>query len=182
MERENMRVIVSKRMIREGLLRCLEKKSIDKITVTELCREAQVNRTTFYNHYDLPKDVLDEISWDMVMHVEEIFQNNKFNRASLIKVLELIDQNREMLKILFSANVEYPAHKMIVQTFPHFWDKTVDLRKRLDLNETEYRMVTNGYGWAGYHILRQWVMEEIDMTPEQMVNLFDKMFSGRLEV
>lgn len=40
MQKENQRVIISKRMLKEGLLRLLEKKNIDKINVSELCQES----------------------------------------------------------------------------------------------------------------------------------------------
>ena len=36
----NQRVAVTKRMIKEGLMRLLGKKSLEKITITELCQEA----------------------------------------------------------------------------------------------------------------------------------------------
>jgi len=57
----NQRVTVTKRMVKEGLTRLLEKKPLDKINITELCQEAGVNRTTFYRYYELPRDVLTEM-------------------------------------------------------------------------------------------------------------------------
>ncbi len=57
----NQRVAVTKRMVKEGLIRLLEKKSLEKINITELCQEAGINRTTFYRYYELPRDVLTEM-------------------------------------------------------------------------------------------------------------------------
>ena len=45
---ENQRIRLSKTMLKNALIRLLANKSIDKITVYELCAEAQINRTTFY--------------------------------------------------------------------------------------------------------------------------------------
>lgn len=56
--KENRRVTMTKRLIQEGLLRLLEKKELAAINVTELCREADVNRATFYKYYGNPNDVL----------------------------------------------------------------------------------------------------------------------------
>ena len=41
---------LTKRLIREALLELLKTKSIQKISVRELCDAAGINRTTFYNH------------------------------------------------------------------------------------------------------------------------------------
>ena len=45
---ENQRVRLSKALLKEALVRLLETKPLDKITIYELCAEAQINRTTFY--------------------------------------------------------------------------------------------------------------------------------------
>ena len=37
-------------MLKEGLLRLLKKKPLDKINIVELCSEASSNRTTFYRY------------------------------------------------------------------------------------------------------------------------------------
>ncbi len=50
----NMRVAVTKRMLKEGLLRCLETKDLEEITISELCKEAGINRATFYKHFNTP--------------------------------------------------------------------------------------------------------------------------------
>lgn len=56
--KENQRVALTKRLLQEGLFRLLEEKPLEKVKVTELCREAGINRATFYRHYTAPRDVL----------------------------------------------------------------------------------------------------------------------------
>jgi len=77
MNDENLRVRVTKRMLREGLMRCLARKNIDKLSVTELCREADVNRATFYNHYEVPRDILYEIGQEIAEKMKHIFEANQ---------------------------------------------------------------------------------------------------------
>ena len=65
-KKEDHRVIYTKRVIKENFLTLLEKKSFPKITVTELCRLAGINRGTFYLHYYDMDDVLDDILNDLL--------------------------------------------------------------------------------------------------------------------
>ena len=44
----------------EALLKILEKKDFEYITVKEICAEAGVNRSTFYLHYSNTRDLLNE--------------------------------------------------------------------------------------------------------------------------
>ncbi len=55
-KKEDRRIRKTKKMLRESLFSLLEKKNINSITVTELTKIADVNRSTFYLYY---KDVLD---------------------------------------------------------------------------------------------------------------------------
>ena len=44
----------------EALLALLEQKDLEYITVKELCRQAGVNRSTFYLHYETIGDLMNE--------------------------------------------------------------------------------------------------------------------------
>ena len=45
------RVRITKMMIRNALLQLLKEKTLQTITVRELCQVADINRGTFYTHY-----------------------------------------------------------------------------------------------------------------------------------
>ena len=46
----------------KALLKLLEKKDFEYITIKEICKEADVNRSTFYLHYENTSDLLKEAS------------------------------------------------------------------------------------------------------------------------
>ena len=48
---ETRRVRLTKRLMKDALLELMEEKPFAKISVTELCERADVNRSTFYAHY-----------------------------------------------------------------------------------------------------------------------------------
>lgn len=120
MEKENQRVVLSKRMLKEGLLRCLKRTDIDELTISELCREAGINRATFYRYYQLPKDVLVDIGWEQTREIDKIFKSNPEqpmeNRIS--DVFRYIYDNRDILKILFSANADTRFASEVTNIFP----------------------------------------------------------------
>ena len=66
---KNQRVMLTKRLLQEALIRLLKRKPLEKINITELCEEAGINRATFYRHYTLPGEVLYEME---TMFVESI--------------------------------------------------------------------------------------------------------------
>ncbi len=50
----------TKNCILQALFKLLEKKSLDDITITELAETANINRKTFYAHYNSVQDVIEE--------------------------------------------------------------------------------------------------------------------------
>ena len=66
MENLDNRVRYTKMVLQQALLKILQKKHIDKVTIKELCEEAKVNRGTFYLHYSTPNDLLMEIEQQFI--------------------------------------------------------------------------------------------------------------------
>lgn len=49
----DIRVVKTKRSIINSFLEIRSKKAIEKITVKELCEKAEINKSTFYTHFNL---------------------------------------------------------------------------------------------------------------------------------
>ena len=50
--KDNQRVRLTKRLLRESLIKLLGKQTIYDITVSQLCEDAEINRSTFYKYYN----------------------------------------------------------------------------------------------------------------------------------
>ena len=55
------RSVYTRNVIKDSLLSLLAEKDLADISISELCREAEINRGTFYLHYDNTSEVLDEL-------------------------------------------------------------------------------------------------------------------------
>ena len=68
--KDDQRIALTKRLLREGLLRLFSKTDLNKISVTQLCIESGINRATFYRHYEEPRDILNDIKYEIFQEVE----------------------------------------------------------------------------------------------------------------
>ena len=106
----DLRVMKTKKNIREAFLELRKKHSLDEIKVNALCEKAMVNKTTFYNHY---QDIY-ELSEELEAEVLDSFFDN-FKDIDMI----LTDANRfingmhaaleaenDMLRILFMDKLD----------------------------------------------------------------------------
>ncbi|WP_172136257.1 TetR/AcrR family transcriptional regulator [Adlercreutzia sp. ZJ473] len=58
---EDRRVRKTRLALKNALVRLLRERPLQDVTTSELCREADINRNTFYAHYRTPADVFDDI-------------------------------------------------------------------------------------------------------------------------
>lgn len=65
----------------EAFLSLIEKKDFSYITIKEICERAGVNRSTFYLHYELLADLLEEST----QYITAIYiVNKKINLKSIV--------------------------------------------------------------------------------------------------
>lgn len=72
--------------IDEAFLKILEKKDLEYITVKEICKEANVNRSTFYLHYETIDDLLKECTEYINSKFLSYFINDE--RNSIVKRID----------------------------------------------------------------------------------------------
>ncbi|MDI9218373.1 MULTISPECIES: TetR/AcrR family transcriptional regulator [Clostridium] len=105
----NRRTLYTKKIIKESLIDLLQHKKIHEITVTDICKKSDINRGTFYTHYkdsyDLLKSIEDEIFNQISIYIEETPVED-YKEVLLLKALELIYENKDLCKILFSKQME----------------------------------------------------------------------------
>lgn len=87
------RTIYTKNVIKDAVLKLMEKKQFDQITVAALCRQAEITRATFYIHYDNLTVVLNELLEDALQTTEHESSNLNSN---MLKMLDFITSQRNL--------------------------------------------------------------------------------------
>ena len=106
MAKIDTRVRLTKQLLKNSLLELLETTPISRISVKDLCDKANLNRGTFYLHYNEPNDVLKEIEQEYIDEKMSFFDPYmKNDRPDLLaKLFETIIRNKEISVILFGKN------------------------------------------------------------------------------
>ena len=95
------RVVRTRSAIRQTLLSLIGERPVERVTTTELCREAHINRNTFYAHYHSPEDVLREIEDELVTDLEaEMGRRHKDDEVALALIRHMA-RNQELYRTLW---------------------------------------------------------------------------------
>lgn len=81
MKAEYRSSIRSKAMIKEALLSLMVEKPFDKITITDIVKMADINRGTFYAHYENTSEVLKSISLSVMDEISSAFRTRNNSDA-----------------------------------------------------------------------------------------------------
>ena len=68
-KKEDLRVRKTKRNTKHALAQLLQTKPLNKITVTEIAKTAEINKGTFYLHYTDIDDLYNEFIHDMISNI-----------------------------------------------------------------------------------------------------------------
>lgn len=110
-KKDNQRVRLTKKLLKDSLVQLMKEKPFYQITVTDVCRVSELNRSTFYKHYSNVHDILLELENEVIEStkacIDEI-DKMAVNSASqpLTKFLRHIKANSESYLILLNRAVD----------------------------------------------------------------------------
>lgn len=184
MEKQNQRVALSKRMMKEGLLRLLQKKHISKISVSELCQEAEINRTTFYRHYQTPADILLEMTLDYVQAFSIQAQASQCShdvRSYATQLCVFLRRHSDVVKLFMKNDADLDLTIIFQQLSKAFIGARILLYRGKQLDDATIQLLNSFFFSGTYALIRKWLTEEVPKSPEEVAELlccsFDVDFS-----
>ena len=182
--KDNQRIAVTKRMLQEGLLRLLKTEPIDKIKVVELCQESGINRATFYRHYSMPRDVLDDIRKGIFQDIRTLTRKEEAC-TNLQKSLEVICQycysHADVIRLLFANQTDEGFAQLFNEMYQEHMPELTILCREQHVDPVDRKLASYYYTGGLLFILRQWLTEDIAKTPGQIAALIDSFISGKAE-
>ena len=169
----NQRVMVTKHLIHEALLKLLKTCNINKISILELCKVAGINRSTFYNHYGSQYDVLNEIVNNYIqstsLTIIDDLEVGKSIDECLTKVLQYIKDNIEFAKLILSQD-NYYLIPHITKSIPKFDDLVI---KNLpnDMSLEEKHAVASYVQYGTIRLLKEWILSNCMKSPKEEAKL-----------
>ena len=117
-------------VIKEAFLELINKKPYIKISVTELCKAAEITRSTFYLHYTNLSEVLNEVIDDAlslsIVNSDINFENKNISfedlneNESLVPACQRIGNNKKYQKLLLDPDLsEYIIGRIMVKERKH---------------------------------------------------------------
>ena len=177
----------------KALLSLLEKKPFEYVTISELCEEAGVNRSTFYLHYentaDLLKEatayVLDNFSSYFSVDMESITSKyancdlqelNFINEKYLHPYLSFIKENQRLFSAVLSQPTVFDSRAIFQRLFDNIFNPILD-RFCYPRDEQHYVMMFYLNGITA--IITEWLKDSCQKSMEEVSSIIHYCVFGR---
>ena len=172
-QKAGLRVERTKKRVHEALLELLRKGDINRISIRELCSLAEINRTTFYNHYGSQYDVLNEMAEEYIRNtsldvMNEIASGRNIAEA-LKEALKYMQDHLSFAQILLDAG-HYDLMGYLLKYMPRF-DEMVMRNLPAGIEEDEKRAIAVFTEYGAVRLLKEWIMEGCLKSPQEEAEL-----------
>lgn len=160
------RVKHTKQFLKEALIELLKEKPLSKISITELCKKADINRNTFYCHYNYPEEILIEMQEEIFHQFQKLFNENKNESSLILNICRILKESPRLYYITFNSS----DGRFLEQLISLSHDKNIyDWKKITEFKDSRtaemfYRFMLSG----ATSIIRTWCDNGFKETPEEI--------------
>ena len=151
----------------------LQTKELSQITVSDICKKAGLNRTTFYANYLDIYDLADKIKEHLENEMKQLYQEeyeNRFNSNDYLKLFRHIKDNPLFFKTYFKLGYDN-NYKVVLYDYEQ-------AKKYFDDKHIEYHIEFFKNGLNA--VLKKWLENDCAETPEEIAEIIQSEYQGRV--
>ncbi|MCO7124607.1 TetR/AcrR family transcriptional regulator [Sporolactobacillus shoreicorticis] len=180
--KNNRRTQYTIQVIKEAFLHLLNTNELSKITVTQICKEADVNRGTFYLHFDDPLDLFHKIEAEFVDQIRPVLAIRPQEQIhDWLKRLTIIFKDNEVVGRMILAN--YRNGIMVSELFSEVREQAIEEFKEV-FNEKDPYILKYYFSYFAngtVSAILSWLEDEEDHSIERITKALTNVLSRSKE-
>jgi len=173
MNLNDLRVLKTKSLFHQTLVKLLKDKPLESISVSEICKLANVNRGTFYLHYDQKENLFEEYFMEVMKDLEDSYHKPYKNlpiqphevSPSSLRIFHHVQKYSDFYKIVFSAKASMSYYYMFYDKIKSLLEEVIQLYEEENMNIPLYSSYQAN---ALIGMIMQWAAEDFSYSVEYM--------------
>lgn len=175
--KNNSRYKVNSEKIEIAFLFLLEKHKYDDITISQICKQAGINRSTFYCHYTDINDLIIKVEKKFAQETAGIFNfGERRSHEAMVEMFTFVRDNKyfykAFLNIPYTTFAEHDTKTKCLENI----GKDYDVKSSIDMG-LYYRASFFGAGIK--EMCRIWLERNCKESPEEMAKLLLEEYKNR---
>ncbi len=177
--KDDRRVKYTKMVLKESFIKLLGEKEIAKISIKEICEDADINRATFYAHYSDQYDLMRSIENELLENVDSYLAEYTQSKADsnlvgmIEKIFDYIKENAPLCKLLLSERGDLDIQKRIMMLV---YEKNISELTRdgaTSKEDADYIYSFTITGCVG--VIQKWLDEDMKKSARFMAEMLVKI-------
>lgn len=175
--KNNKRYKISNEKIETTFLALILNHNYEEITISQICKLANINRSTFYAHYDDINDLIIKIESKFAKGMASIFNYGlRQTHDAFIEMFTFVKKNKYFYKAFLSIPYQTLAETNIKS---NVLSNIKENNSNLINNDIEVYYRASFFGAGIKELCRLWLERDCQESPEDMAKLLYKEYSNR---
>ena len=164
---ENRKTRMTKAVFKATLLDLLDKYPLNKITVSLICQEADMNRSTFYAHYEDQYELLGEIKNDFKFLIDKVVIDDGDDVFEQCRdyLKYIYDNKNAFLKLVIN---DHEFRLQLINSAFNFYKNRQDFSSsQIDPHELDARL--NFVSAGSLSLVVKWLRSPAPVSSEQLI-------------
>lgn len=174
----------TKENIQNSFLQLLKEKPFMKVSVRDITTIAEINRGTFYLHYEDKYDLLQQIEENLLqgfnLHLQRLkpdvllLEAEKGQVSALaVEVFRYIQTNGERFQVLLGENNHLGFHKRLKQFFIHHFGEKMVQNQTFFQDLTIQKDYLSAFATSAFlGLIEQWLDNSLAQSPDEMADMY----------
>lgn len=147
--------------IAETAKKLLEKKTIEALSVAEICRAAGIGRQTFYYHF---ADKNELMAWMFLQNTVDV---NLLNVESVARGFEALRENYVFFRRVYEDTSQDPMWRFMLKYYIEYYTKLLKKKLGVDTLDAELEYYVRHYSHGTLGTAQEWLLNN-DTTPARV--------------
>lgn len=185
-KKKDLRVVKTEKLLFTTIMELMKTKPLEEIKVSDICREAMINRSTFYAHYADKYELLVDLIAHIKMALTEVLQKNnciintkEYYIEMLKLILDFMEDKRDVYYSILINNRNSISSDIIIDAINQ------DLSKRIQegshkMNGIPSEIVSVFYLGGVASVVVDWLKNSHKYSKQEIIDSLTKLLPDNI--
>ena len=173
----------TKKAFATSLKKLLSQKPLDKIKITDITEDCEVNRQTFYYHF---KDIYDLLEWVYTNEATRALGDKKTYdtwQEGFYEIFEYILENKTfVLNTYNSVSREYLERYLYNEAYYLLLGVVEEKSKGMSVRDKDKSFIADFYKFSFVGLVIDWIRKGMIEEPKDIIQRLNTLISGNIEM
>ncbi len=172
----------TKKAIMQSFLKLLGERPLDKITIKDIVEECQINRNTFYYHFENIPALVEEIFREETQRVIEAHGDADSWEEGFIAAAAFALQNKKVIYHIYNSANRQEFYRYLNNIATDVMTRFVNkVSEGLQVSGNDKALIASFYKSALVGMLLDWLNAGMKYDPVLLITRLGKMLDGNIE-